>query len=99
MEYHKLRLRNYTIKVYAEPVPEETETADNTFVDGNITLTIPGNVDRDKDADIYDVVKIASVYGVTNKNPKYDADLDVNYDGKIDLYDIVIAPSHYGESL
>jgi len=90
---------NYTIKAYAEPVPEETETLDNTFVDGDITLAIPGNVDGDKDVDIYDVVKIASVYGVTNKDPRYNADLDVNYDKKIDLYDIVIAASHYGESL
>ena len=46
----------------------------------------------------YTMLLIASVYGVTNKDPRYKADLDVNYDGKIDLYDIVIAATHYGES-
>jgi hypothetical protein len=30
---------NYTIWAYAEPVPDETETANNTFTDGIITVT------------------------------------------------------------
>lgn len=90
---------NYTIKAYAEPVPEETETADNTLIDGEIILSIPGDIEGDGDVDIYDVVRIASIYGVKKGDPRYNADLDVNYDEKIDLYDIVIAASHYGESL
>ena len=90
---------NYTITAYASPVPDETGTEDNTFVDGVIHLTIPGDVDGDGDIDIYDVVKICSIYGVENGDLEYDANCDVNDDGKIDIYDVVIACSHYGEKV
>jgi hypothetical protein len=53
-------------------------------------------VDGDKDVDIYDIVKIASVYGVKIGEPRYIANCDINNDGKIDIYDAVIATSRYG---
>lgn len=88
---------NYTIKVYATAIPGETDTIDNTFINGYITITIPGDVDGDKDVDLYDVVKICSVYGSKIGDPGYDANLDINSDEKIDLYDAVIACSNYGQ--
>jgi len=89
---------NYSISAYAQPVPGETDTADNnTYIDGIVTVTIPGDVDGDFDVDLYDVVKICSVYGSKKGDPGYDVNLDINSDGKIDLYDVVIACTHYGE--
>lgn len=34
-------LGNYAISAYATPVPDETETQDNTYVDGTITVRLP----------------------------------------------------------
>jgi len=91
---------NYTISAYASPVPNEEYTQDNTFkVNGAVCMTIPGDVDGDRDVDIYDVVKMCSVYGVKKGDPKYDANSDVNNDKKIDIYDVVIACAHYGETV
>ena len=38
---------NYTISAYAEPVPGETDTADNTFIDGSVRVSVPGDIDGD----------------------------------------------------
>jgi len=91
---------NYTISAYASPVPDEVYTPDNTFkVNGAVCMTKPGDVDGDRDVDLYDVVKMCSVYGVKKGDQKYEANSDVNNDEKIDLYDVVIACSHYGETV
>ncbi|RLI39270.1 hypothetical protein DRO69_14465 [Candidatus Bathyarchaeota archaeon] len=87
----------YTIRVYAEPVPGETDTTDNTFVYGLITVTIPGDVDGDFDVDIYDVVKITSIYGSTRSDPEFNPNSDLDDDGEITIYDVVRCTSHYGD--
>ena len=89
---------NYTITVYATPLPNETDTTDNTLVaDKCVCITIPGDVDGDFDVDLYDAIKLLAAYGVKKDNPKYDPNLDINCDGRIDLYDAVILLTHYGQ--
>jgi len=88
---------NYTISTRVERVPGETDTADNTFADGLVLVTIPGDVDGDFDVDIYDVVKMCSAYGYGKGDPEYDPNCDTDSDGYVDIFDIVIACSHYGE--
>lgn len=88
---------NCTITAKATPVPGETDTTDNTFINGKITITIPGDVDADKDVDLYDVVKICSIYGSKIGGPGWNPNYDINGDEKIDIYDVVIACVHYGE--
>jgi parallel beta-helix repeat protein len=89
---------NYTISAYSWPVPGETETTDNTYIDGVVTVTIPGDVDVDFDVDIYDVVKMCNCYGSEEDDPEYDVNCDVDGDGDIDIYDIVAMCNHYGET-
>ncbi len=89
---------DYTVWAYAEPVPGETSTADNTFIDGTITVTILGDVDGDRDVDIFDIVCIAGVYGISVPDPRYDPNCDIDGDGDIDIFDAVKAGVNYGES-
>ena len=89
---------NYTISATADTVPGEADTADNTMIDGTVLVTIPGDVDGDRDVDIYDIVRMAGVYGVSMPDPKYDRNSDMDNDGDIDIYDIVIAAGNYGKS-
>jgi len=89
---------NYTITAKATPIPGETDTADNTFIDGWVVITLPGDVDGDRDVDIYDIVRMAGIYGTTEEDPQYDPNCDIDGDGDIDIYDIVAAAGNYGES-
>ncbi|MFQ6068248.1 MAG: hypothetical protein ACE5KD_01770, partial [Candidatus Bathyarchaeia archaeon] len=76
----------------------ETETGDNTLVDGWVFVTLAGDVDADRDVDIFDIVRMAGVYGKSKPDPQYDPDCDIDGDGDVDIYDIVIAAGNYGES-
>ena len=88
----------YILSALALPVTNETNTFDNTYIDGFIFLTIPGDVDGDRDIDIFDAVKIARIYGSQIDDIEYDPICDINDDGTIDIFDIVIAVSKYGQN-
>jgi len=88
---------NYTISAYAHPVLGEINTTDNTLVNGWIFVTIPGDVDGDRDVDIYDVVKITGIYGSKCGDPQFNPNSDLDDDGQIKIYDVVRCTSHYGQ--
>ncbi|MCK4478761.1 hypothetical protein KAU88_09610 [Candidatus Bathyarchaeota archaeon] len=73
-------------------------TADDSMVYGWVIVTLPGDVDGDRDVDIYDIVQMAGIYGVLKPDPLYDPNCDIDGDGDIDIYDIVAAANNYGES-
>jgi len=74
----------YTISVNATTVPGETDTADNTLIDGWVFVTVPGDVDGNRACDILDIkrVKLALSGWIVEPN----ADLDDN--GVINILDL-----------
>jgi len=88
---------NYTVHATASYETFKA-TEDKNFVYGG--SVIPGDVDGDGDVDIYDVVIILAAYGSRPGDPNWDprADITEPYN-KIDLYDAVLAMSHYGEGV
>jgi hypothetical protein len=48
--------------------------------------------------DIFDIVQMALIYGTTAGNPEYDPYCDVDSDGDIDIFDLVIAAGNYRKS-
>jgi hypothetical protein len=89
---------NYVVSATALPVPGETDTADNTFIDGTIFLTITGDVDGDRDVDIFDIVRITTIYQVSYPDPAWDPNADIIESGKIDIFDVVAAAGNYQQS-
>ncbi len=90
---------NYTISgAHLWAVPGEIETANNILVGGWVFVTIPGDVDGDRYVNIFDMVRMAGVYGVMAPNPQYVANYDIEGDGDTDIFDIVIAAGNYGKS-
>ncbi|MEM3705952.1 MAG: NosD domain-containing protein, partial [Candidatus Bathyarchaeia archaeon] len=87
---------SYTLKASVTIIPAETDTADNTFTYGTVKITVPGDIDGDRDIDIYDIVKIASAYGAKIGEPRYLPNADIDGNGEINIYDVVIATSRYG---
>jgi len=90
-------LGNYTITSLVQPVAGEVNIDDNTLT-GSVLITIPGDVDGDKDVDIFDIVTMADIYGTSQHDPDFNPDCDIDGDLDIDIFDIVIAAGHYGES-
>ena len=87
----------YIISAYASTVLGETDTADNTFTyDGLITITVPGDTDGDRDIDIYDIVRLASIYGSRRGESRFNPNCDIDSNNEINIYDVVIATSRYG---
>jgi hypothetical protein len=90
---------NYPINVTASQVPGETNLSNNNLTAATeVFVTIPGDVDGDGDVDIYDAVKITSIYSSEIGDLDYKPNSDMNADGVIDNYDVAICTSHYRQS-
>jgi parallel beta-helix repeat protein len=89
---------NYTIWAYAWPVPGETYLDDNTFFDGWVLVTIPGDVNGDRKVDGKDVALTIKHYGSYPSHPKWNPNADVNCDGKVDGKDIALVIKNYGKT-
>jgi hypothetical protein len=77
-------------------VEGETQTGNNLVV-RQVFVTIAGDVDGDRDVDIFDIVRMATTYGqpVQPTWPRPPSDIDG--DGDVDIFDIVAAASNYGK--
>jgi parallel beta-helix repeat protein len=89
---------NYTIWAYAWPVPGETDTDDNTFVDGWVVVAMPGDINADGIVDIFDCVRIALAFSATPHDPNWDPNADITNDNLIDIFDLVIIALHFAET-
>lgn len=65
---------SYTITAYATPVYGESNTADNTFTDGWVLVTVPGDVDGDGECSVLDVKLVKLAYSGILDEPNADAD-------------------------
>jgi outer membrane protein assembly factor BamB len=89
---------NYSIRAYASPVPNETDTENNSkYFGGIVKVTIPGDVDGDFRVAMGDVVSLCKAFGSTPGQPKYDPNCDIDGNGKIDMGDIIIAVKNFGQ--
>jgi hypothetical protein len=71
---------------------------DNTFTDDSVVVTLPGDVDGDRDVTIFDIVRIALGYSTIEGQMWYATRCDVDDDGDIDIFDVIAAAVNYGES-
>ncbi|MDH5634852.1 MAG: hypothetical protein OEY30_03390, partial [Candidatus Bathyarchaeota archaeon] len=62
-----------------------------------VFITIAGDVDGDRDVDIFDIVNMAMLYGQTLPPIWPLQPPDIDGDGDVDIFDIVIAASNYGK--
>lgn len=97
---------NYTIWAYAWPVPGETDTADNTFVNGWVVVAMVGDIAGigtfpntlpDGKIDMKDVAVVSKQFGIHHPDPRYIPNYDINGDGKNDMKDIAIVSKQFGK--
>ncbi|UCG45448.1 MAG: hypothetical protein JSV58_01310, partial [Candidatus Bathyarchaeota archaeon] len=89
---------DYGISAYATPLPYETDLDDNTYTDGMIRVTIPGDVNGDGNVNIVDLTIVAIAYGSFRGELDYNPDADIVENYVVDMQDLVIVARHLGEA-
>jgi hypothetical protein len=87
----------YTISGYVWPVFNETNTGDNTKIDGVVVITIVGDVRGDGNVDIYDAIMLANAYNTKPGLKNWNPNADINSDNVVDIYDAILLANHYGQ--
>jgi len=88
---------NYTISAYAEPVPSETDTSDNRFIDGVVQVTIAGDINGDGWVDGEDLTSMGMAWGSTLGQSNYNSNTDLNNDAWVDGEDLTIMGFNWGQ--
>lgn len=89
---------NYTLQAIADTVENETDTTDNTLECGPIWIKMLGDVDGDREIDIFDVVKVTYIYKSKEGDSNWNLMADLKRDGTINIYDVVIVCIKYNTS-
>ncbi len=76
----------------------EVDVADNTYVDGIITVIWPYDVTDDGYVGIDDIVAVAEHFGQDSTQPEWNSKYDMSLDGYVGIDDIVSVAEHFGES-
>jgi len=88
---------NYTISAYAWPTVGETDTADNSFFDGWVFITIPGDINSDQRVNILDAILLAKSFGSGPGAPNWNPNADINNDNAVNILDAIILAGHFGQ--
>jgi len=88
----------YTISATASPLPDEDDVTDNTYTDGYVTVTIPGDVDGNRNVDSNDMQLLAGAYGSSFGDVAFYANADIDCDGSVDSNDLYILARSFGKS-
>ena len=91
----------YTISAVLSPVPGETNTTNNLFVDGTIKVTFPYDSDGNGLINVLDLIRVSQRLGRIppfDPNPVYPLSyrVDMNNDWKINILDLILVAGHLG---
>lgn len=92
-----LNYGNYTLTTVANPVTNETDTANNNFTSWMI-ITIPGDIDGDFVVKLADLVLLAQAYGSEPGDSKWNPNADIDGNEIVGLNDLVLLAQNYGRT-
>ena len=87
----------YTVTAQASVVPEETDTDDNTLIDGTLKVKIAGDADGDGDVDVVDQRLVQLAMFTMPGYPSWNPNADVDGNGRVDVTDQRIQQLHMFE--
>jgi hypothetical protein len=85
---------NYTLSVYALPVPGETNTANNDLT-AAVEVTVPGDVNGDGTVNILDAIQLANSFLATPSSSNWNPNADINGDNVVNILDAIILANHF----
>jgi hypothetical protein len=90
---------NYTLNGYAQPVPGETNTADNNFSSPTAVLVtiLPGDLLPPFGVvDMKDIAYISKRFSTDPSKPLWNPNADINGDVRVNMKDIAITVDNFG---
>jgi len=93
-----LPLGYYSLHAEVDAVLGETDINDNSFPDGTISITFPGDANGDGQVDASDLSDLSKTYGLDTSEPGWNPKCDFNGDGKTDVSDLFDQGKNYGRS-
>lgn len=92
---------DYEIKAEASPVADETDKADNTFIDGTIYIKPPflGDINGDGIVNMGDLVLLNQAFGSTPTSPNWNPNADLNKDNLVNVLDLYLLSENYGKTV
>jgi len=81
---------SYTLGAVADTVSGETDTADNTYTDGWVKVTVAGDIDGSGRVDVGDLSLLGLAWFSTPSSPNWNPNADINGSGRVDLGDLEI---------
>jgi len=77
----------------------DVDPADNSKpASREVMITIPGDVNGDRVADVYDSQLVAKAYSTQPGSPQWNPETDINSDDKTDASDLTILSTNYGHN-
>lgn len=94
-------ISNYTLSATADTVPGEPNTANNTLVNGNIYVMLPGDVNNDGIVNITDIatVVVSHAFNAFSGGTRYMPFMDIDGSGRIDTRDLLIIAINFMKHL
>jgi len=86
---------NYTISALADILLGETNTTDNTYANGVVFVTIPGDASGDGFVDISDFAILGKAWFKGPSHPDYNPNVDFNNDNFADVLDFAILGKYW----
>jgi len=90
---------SYLTSVYAWPVQNETNVANNNCTGGNIIVSIPGDINGDGKVNLSDLALLAMAYNTKPGDAKWNPNADIKSDGRVDLADLAVLARNYNKHL
>jgi hypothetical protein len=99
---------NYMVKSYVEPVGGETNTSDNTYVYGRVTVVRRGDINSkipnmpEGKVDMWDIAAVAHPFGTHHGNSLWNGNADITGvtpglpDGAVDMRDVSLVARSFG---
>ena len=90
---------NYTLGAVATILLYEVNTADNSFIDGEVYVKLLGDVNDDGVVDVHDLLDLSKAYGSKSGDVDWNQNFDLNRDGKVDAADLLELTETYGRTI
>ena len=99
-----VKYQNYTIKANVHPVQGEIDIGDNELVDGEVLISIVGDIAGsegfpDRKVDMRDIGTAAQAFGSYPGHIRWNPIADINNDKKVDMKDIGIVAKEFGKTV